>query len=68
MDAQIVTVFYSCNAFLKTFNHQPDPESWMSDVEVMATVPVATRFFGDSVNQLEIYSYPMNKWQLGVTK
>ena len=46
MDIQIVTVFCLCDALLKAFNHQPDPQSRMSDAEVMTTALVATLFFG----------------------
>ena len=46
MDIQIVTVFYFCDALSKAFSHQPDPQTRMSDAEVMTTALVATLFFG----------------------
>ena len=46
MDIQIVTVFCLCDALSKTFNHQSDPQTQMSDAEIMTTALVATLFFG----------------------
>ena len=46
MDIQIVTVFYLCDKLLEALNHQQDPQTQMSDAEVMTTAIVAALFFG----------------------
>ena len=46
MDIRIVTVFCLCDALLKAFNHQPDPQVRMSGAEIMTTALVVTLFFG----------------------
>ena len=46
MDIQIVTVFYLCDKLNEALNHQQDPQTQMSDAEVMTTALVAALFFG----------------------
>ena len=46
MDIQIVMVFYLCDKLLEALNHQQDPQTQMSDAEVMTTAIVAALFFG----------------------
>ena len=64
MDIQIATVFCLCDALLKAFNHQPDPQTQMSDAEIMTTALVATLFFGANFetarNFLETHGYIPN--------
>ena len=46
MDIQIVTVFYLCDKLNEALNHQQDPQTQMSDAEVMTAAIVAALFFG----------------------
>ena len=46
MDIQIVTVFYLCDKLLEALNHQQDPQTQISDAEVMTTAIVAALFCG----------------------
>ena len=45
MDIQIVTVFYLCDKLLEAFNPKLNPQTQMSDAEVMTTAVVAALFF-----------------------
>ncbi len=46
MDIQMATVFYLCDKLLEAFDHQPNPQTQMSDAEGMTTAIVAALFFG----------------------
>lgn len=46
MDTQIITIYCLCDDMLKAFHHRDDPQSQMTDAEVMTTALVAALFFG----------------------
>jgi hypothetical protein len=46
MDEQIIAIFCLCDDLLKRQRHREDPQSRMTDAEVMTTAIVAARFFG----------------------
>lgn len=46
MDIQIITIYCLCDDMLKAFHHRDDPQSQMTDAEVMTTALVAALFFG----------------------
>ncbi len=48
MDDTIVAIYCLCDDLLKALRHRDDPQSRMSDAEVMTTALVAARFFGGS--------------------
>jgi len=51
MDTQIVAVFCLCDDMLKALHHPEDPQSHISDAEVMTTAIVAALFFGGSIEK-----------------
>jgi Transposase DDE domain len=64
MDTQIITIFCLCDDMLKAFHHRNDPQSLMTDAEVMTTALVAARFFAGNFEQsrhfLQEHSYIPN--------
>lgn len=46
MDAQILAIYCLCDDLLKALRHRDNPQSHMSDAEVMTTALVAAFFFG----------------------
>jgi hypothetical protein len=46
MDDTIVVIYCLCDDLLQALDHRDDPQSKMSDAEVMTTALVAARFFG----------------------
>ena len=59
MDIQIVTVFYLCDKLLEALNHQQDPQTQISDAEVMTTALGAALFFVVTSQRLAISSKPI---------
>ena len=61
MDAQIVAVFCMCDDLLKALQHYEDPQSQISDAEVMTTAIVAALYFGGNIEKarahLQEYGY-----------
>ena len=61
MDAQIVAVFCLCDDMLKALQHYEDPQSQISDAEVMTTAIVAALYFGGNIEKarahLQEYGY-----------
>jgi len=51
MDTQIVAVFCLCNDMLKAFHHFEDPQSQISDAEVMTTAIIAALYFGGNIEK-----------------
>jgi len=51
MDTQIVAVFCLCDDMLKALHHYEDPQSQISDAEVMTTAIVAALNFGGNIEQ-----------------
>src|SRR3972149_4802489 len=51
MDNQIVAVFCLCDDMLKALDHPEDPQSQISDAEVMTTAIVAALFFGGNMEK-----------------
>lgn len=49
MDTQIVAVFFLCDDMLKALHHFEDPQSQVSDAEVMTTAIVAMLYFGGTM-------------------
>lgn len=55
MDSQIVAVFCLCDDMLKALHHRDDPQSQMTDAEVMTTAIVAALFFGGNLERARHY-------------
>jgi hypothetical protein len=51
MDTQIVAVFCLCDDMLKALHHSEDPQSQISDAEVMTTAIVAALNFGGNIEK-----------------
>ena len=51
MDTQIVAVFCLCDDMLKALHHLEDPQSQISDAEVMTTAIVAALHFGGNLEK-----------------
>ena len=51
MDTQIVAVFCLCDDMLKALHHSEDPQSRISDAEVMTTAVVSALFFGGNIEK-----------------
>ena len=51
MDTQIVAVFCLCDDMLKALHHNEDPQSRISDAEVMTTAIVAALNFGGNIEK-----------------
>ena len=51
MDTQIVAVFCLCDDMLKALHHAEDPQSQISDAEVMTTAIVAALYFGGNLEK-----------------
>ncbi len=51
MDTQIVAVFCLCDDMLKALQHFEDPQSQISDAEVMTTAIVAMLYFGGNMEK-----------------
>jgi hypothetical protein len=46
MQEKIITIYWLCDAFLKAYGHQDDPQAQMTSAEVMTVALVAAEFFG----------------------
>ena len=61
MDTQIVAVFCLCDDMLTALHHYEDPQSQISDAEVMTTAIVAALYFGGNIEKarthLQEYGY-----------
>lgn len=55
MDTQIVAVFCLCDDMLKALHHGEDPQSQISDAEVMTTAIVAALYFGGNMERARAY-------------
>jgi hypothetical protein len=51
MDTQIVAVFCLCDDMLKALHHFEDPQSQISDAEVMTTAIIAALYFGGNIEK-----------------
>jgi hypothetical protein len=64
MDSQIIAVYCLCDDMLKGLHHYEDPQSQMSDAEVMTTALVAALDFGGNLEKsrahLQEYGYIPN--------
>jgi hypothetical protein len=61
MDTRIVAVYCLCDDMLKALNHRDDPQSQMTDAEVMTTAIVAALDYGGNMekarNMLQVEGY-----------
>ena len=55
MDTQIVAVFCLCDDMLKALHHAEDPQSQVSDAEVMTTGIVAALYFGGNIGKAKAH-------------
>jgi hypothetical protein len=55
MDTQIVAVFCLCDDMLKALHHYEDPQSQISDAEVMTTAIVAALYFGGNIEKARVH-------------
>jgi hypothetical protein len=55
MDTQIVAVFCLCDDMLKALHHEEDPQSQISDAEVMTTAIVAALYFGGNNEKARVH-------------
>jgi len=55
MDTQIVAVYCLSDDMLKAFRHYEDPQSQMSDAEVMTTAITAALHFGGNIEKARVH-------------
>ena len=55
MDTQIVAVFCLCDDMLKALDHAEDPQSQISDAEVMTTAIIAALYFGGNIEKARMH-------------
>lgn len=51
MDTALVAIYCLCDDFLKAQRHRDDPQSAMTDAEVLTTALAAARFYGGNVER-----------------
>jgi len=56
MDTQIVAVFCLCDDMLKALHHSEDPQSQISDAEVMTTALAAVLYFGGNMEKARTHT------------
>ena len=55
MDSQIVAVYCLCDDMLKALHHREDPQTQVSDAEVMTTAIVAALYFGGNIEKARVH-------------
>ena len=55
MDTRIVAVYCLCDDMLKALHHRDDPQTQMTDAEVMTTAIVAALDYGGNMEKARFY-------------